>query len=976
MFYVSQRSEHPEDYSPSLQRIQLWAHLKRVPFDLMYDAGLSHIAGQIGDPRETDDWTLSLISISIAHVRVEIDTTIPLPSQVEVGRSNGTFVTVDVEYPWMPPSCAHCKEVGYIQRHCPLLPPPTALTHKQNPPPKNPNTQPPSSPHPPKKANPSNKFCFSCRTMGHLMNNCPKAPQDWTLVNRRKPPPAVDPQTTPPLAQIPLPTSNSQSGPTPIPAPSVHSQNPPASPSSTPAASSPQVDIAIDPPSMEIDTPSPTKETIIDCSDMDSSSAEVFVLALPAVFKDRPIIISNNHLPPKKPSTLSLNPFCTLPSDTPTHHPTQDLPLPALPPPSSNPEPSPPPNPNPSPHISQIFNSRTLFFCAFTRVYSFWGDSKPLLIMCTNIFFWNVRGINETDKHRPFAQWLAIHKLLMGAFLETHIKEPNLSPILNRICPGWNHVSNHDTDFDGRIVIIWKFPAVVDVLHQSRQSMTCNVSLPGDNNFTFTAVYAANTREERKTLWEEFFEIQTTLFLENKNWLTGGDLNQITHYQEHSSPAVDHLSSDMLELKDNLTQLGVTDLRFQGCANTWTNKNPSAPVTKKLDRALINDVWLESYPNSVASFLAHDFSDHSPCLIDLACPLPQDGTNPFKFQNFLPQHPSFLQVVETAWFQSGSEATDLSTLGFKIKGLKRVMKTLARDKFSDIQKRVIYTNSLLKDVQVQCLNQPNEENFKAEKDLITHWTFLRGVEEAFFKQKSRINWLRLGDQNTLFFMRVAATRNSYNSIRSLQLPCGLLVTDSVELCEISLAHFQSILSPVNLPLLSSPFQWFLELLPFSFSPVQQTLLSFLPDTTEIAKTILKLNPNKSPGPDGFTSAFFKSAWSVVGAETVASIRKFFETGFLPSSTNATILTLVPKRPGASAITDYRPISCCNTTYKTISKLLVKRLKIILPEVILPNQTAFVQGRLLIENTILASEIVQGYHKEGGAKESYHQSRHC
>ena len=100
---------------------------------------------------------------------------------------------------------------------------------------------------------------------------------------------------------------------------------------------------------------------------------------------------------------------------------------------------------------------------------------------------------------------------------------------------------------------------------------------------------------------------------------------------------------------------------------------------------------------------------------------------------------------------------------------------------------------------------------------------------------------------------------------------------------------------------------------------------------------------------------------------MVSIRKFFETGFLPSSTNATILTLVPKRPGASAITDYRPISCCNTTYKTISKLLVKRLKIILPEVILPNQTAFVQGRLLIENTILASEILQGYHKEGGPK---------
>lgn len=46
---------------------------------------------------------------------------------------------------------------------------------------------------------------------------------------------------------------------------------------------------------------------------------------------------------------------------------------------------------------------------------------------------------------------------------------------------------------------------------------------------------------------------------------------------------------------------------------------------------------------------------------------------------------------------------------------------------------------------------------------------------------------------------------------------------------------------------------------------------------------------------------------------------------------------------------------------------MKRLKVILPVVILPNQTAFVQGRLLIENTLLASEIVQGYHKNGGPK---------
>lgn len=88
---------------------------------------------------------------------------------------------------------------------------------------------------------------------------------------------------------------------------------------------------------------------------------------------------------------------------------------------------------------------------------------------------------------------------------------------------------------------------------------------------------------------------------------------------------------------------------------------------------------------------------------------------------------------------------------------------------------------------------------------------------------------------------------------------------------------------------------------------------------------------------------------------------------MPAATNATILTLVPKRPGASSVSDFRPISCCNTIYKAISKMLVHRLKPMLSDLILPNQKAFVQGRLLVENTVLAMEVVNGYHRNKGAK---------
>lgn len=61
--------------------------------------------------------------------------------------------------------------------------------------------------------------------------------------------------------------------------------------------------------------------------------------------------------------------------------------------------------------------------------------------------------------------------------------------------------------------------------------------------------------------------------------------------------------------------------------------------------------------------------------------------------------------------------------------------------------------------------------------------------------------------------------------------------------------------------------------------------------------------------------------------------------------------------------DYRPISCCNVLYKVISKILANRLKGTLPHCISYNQSAFVKDRLLVENLLLATEIVKDYHKE-------------
>lgn len=272
-------------------------------------------------------------------------------------------------------------------------------------------------------------------------------------------------------------------------------------------------------------------------------------------------------------------------------------------------------------------------------------------------------------------------------------------------------------------------------------------------------------------------------------------------------------------------------------------------------------------------------------------------------------------------------------------------------------------NCLLQTVQVQALQAPSPLLFQEERDLYQKWLFLREIEECFFRQKSRINWLREGDLNTTFFHRICQTRASYNAVRSFLTATGVIILDPFEMSLHAVNHFKSVLGPDSLqPYFHSPTTWFQAHTTLRVSDQERSQMVSIPTATEIQKTLFRLNPNKAPGPDGLTSGFFKQSWEIIGSEVTQSITQFFTSAFLPTTANSTILSLVPKHPGASKITDYRPISCLNTIYKVISRLLVHRLKPILPSFTLPSQTAFVKGRLILENSVLAGELVNGYHK--------------
>ncbi|KAL9272023.1 GTP-binding protein, chloroplastic-like protein [Drosera capensis] len=217
----------------------------------------------------------------------------------------------------------------------------------------------------------------------------------------------------------------------------------------------------------------------------------------------------------------------------------------------------------------------------------------------------------------------------------------------------------------------------------------------------------------------------------------------------------------------------------------------------------------------------------------------------------------------------------------------------------------------------------------------------------------------LSDSDLYSDDRLFATVNP--RVRSVALPTGtVLLSDTMgfisdfpmQLVEAFHATLEEVVE-ANL-LVAGPF----------VSPTHKALLDAPYAKWEIELSLLDMEDDRDPGPDGYTALFFKKAWPVIGEDVSQTVLEFLNNDKLLSEINRIVVSLIPKVSQARRVGDFRPISYCNVLYKLISKVLPKRLQTILPDIVSNSQNAFVKGRHISDNIMLTQEILFGYERKG------------
>ncbi|KAK9921034.1 hypothetical protein M0R45_029564 [Rubus argutus] len=277
-----------------------------------------------------------------------------------------------------------------------------------------------------------------------------------------------------------------------------------------------------------------------------------------------------------------------------------------------------------------------------------------------------------------------------------------------------------------------------------------------------------------------------------------------------------------------------------------------------------------------------------------------------------------------------------------------------KSQVGDVHARVSASKVVLDSIQAEISSfGPSNDRFYREDLAQSQYLLDLSIQATFLRDKSRIRWLKDGDKNTSFLHSMVKMRRLNKSIVSLSVGQTVL-NDQDSISAHVVQQFQNSFMRDPQVMDTGLVQ---RVIPNVVTEEENLSLLAIPSREEIHATVRAMDSFSAPGPDGFGGCFYTHCWSFIANDVVLVVQSFFQNGYILPHFNSNSLILIPKLGDSECVTDYRPIALANFVFKIFTKIVADRLGLIASRIVSPNQSAFIQGRSIVDPILLTSECV-------------------
>lgn len=330
------------------------------------------------------------------------------------------------------------------------------------------------------------------------------------------------------------------------------------------------------------------------------------------------------------------------------------------------------------------------------------------------------------------------------------------------------------------------------------------------------------------------------------------------------------------------------------------------------------------------------------------------GPKQFKFFNAWLQDIECEKIVKIAWDKEvKSKKPDCIFLD-KLRNVKEDLKKWSAVNFGKLDYEIKELKSSIDDLETQAEDGLlDEEGRNIWKTKRRQWMEKEKFKKDMLSQKAKLKWWVEGDENTKFFHSAVKRREWRNNMSGVMINDSW-IEDPEQIKREATKYFQSFYKKPGDTIGNNMVRFKSEKFKKLTIMEKQELEKEFSEI-EVWAAIKNCGTSKSPGPDGFTFGFYKHFWHLIKRDLLKAIAWFWKEATISNGCNSLFITLIQKADDPMTFGDYRPINLIGSYYKIITKTLSIRLKNVISKLIGGEQSAFIQGRSILDSILIAGE---------------------